>query len=76
MGIEVLQHPGEHPAAQKGRLVLVQHPEVRREPPLLPAVQQVDILPQEGGAEGVDGLDVRLVDQQELPLEVAVPGCR
>ena len=34
----------------------------------------MDIFPQQGGAEGVNGLDVRLVDQQELALEVAVPG--
>ena len=33
----------------------------------------MNVLPQQRGTEGVDGLDVRLVHQQHLPLETAVP---
>ena len=73
-GVKGLQHAAQHTAAQQGGLPLVQHTEVRRQPPLPLEVQQVDVLPQQGGAEGVDGLDVRLVDQQQLALEVAVTG--
>ena len=31
-------------------------------------------LPEEGSTEGIDGLDIRLVNQEELPLEMAVTG--
>ena len=72
--IKFLQHPGQHPAAEQVRLALVQHPEVRRQPSPLAEVQQVDVLPEEGGTEGIDGLDIRLVNQEELPLEMAVTG--
>ena len=72
--IERLQHPGQHPAAQQLRLALVQYPEVGGQPLSFPQVQQVDVLPQQGGTEGVDGLDVRLINQQQLPLQMAVTG--
>ena len=37
-------------------------------------VQQVAVLPEEGGTEGVDGGNLRLVDQGGLAAEVAVVG--
>ena len=73
-GVELLQHPRQDPPPQEGGLPLVQHPEVRRQPPVPAEVQQMDVLPDQGGTEGVDGLDVRLVDQRQLALEVPVPG--
>ena len=72
--IKFLQHPGQDTLPQQLRFPLVQHAEVRRQAPLVSQVQQMDVLSQQGGAEGVYGLDVRLVHQQQLPLEVAVSG--
>ena len=60
------------PAAEQFRLVLIQHPEVCRQAVGPLALQQVDVLPQQGRAEGVHGLDVRPVHPVELLLEVVV----
>ena len=60
----LLQHPGH----QHLGLPLVAQAEVRVQ------VQQVAALPQQGGAEGVDGGDLGLVDQGGLPPQVPVVG--
>ena len=60
----VLQHLGHHHMA----LPLVAQAEVRVQ------IQQVPALPEEGGAEGVDGGDLSLIDQGGLPAEVPVVG--
>ena len=76
-GGESLVKPGEGPvqtaAAEDKGLPLVQDPEVRGQGVLvlLPG-QEVGVLPEEGGAEGVHRLDVRLVDPEELAAEVGV----
>ena len=61
---QLLQHLGHEDAA----LPLVAQAEVRVQ------VQQVAALPKQGGAEGVDGGNLRLVDQGGLAAEVAVVG--
>ena len=73
-GVKILQHPAQHPLAQQGGLLLVQHPEIRGQAVLLHRRQQVDVLPQKPGAEGVHRFDVRLIHPQHLPPQVAVPG--
>ncbi len=72
-GIEALQHAGQNPLPQQLRFPLVQHTEIRCQSALLPQIQQVNILTQQSGTERINGLDVRLVHQQQLPLEMAVP---
>ncbi|CAN4049190.1 Chromate transporter, chromate ion transporter (CHR) family, partial [Dysosmobacter welbionis] len=72
--IEVLQRPGEHPLADQLGLVIVQHPEVWGQGPAVPLPgQEVGVLPQQRRAEGVHGLDVRLIHPQQLPPELLVP---
>ena len=56
------------PESQHPRLPLVAEAEVRLQ------VQQVAALPQELGAEGVDGGNLGLVDQGGLPPQMAVAG--
>ena len=58
----ILQHLGHHHMA----LPLVAQAEVRVQ------IQQVPALPKEGCTEGVNGGDLRLIDQGGLPAEVPV----
>ena len=74
--IKFLQHPGQHPLAQQLRLPLVQNPEIRRQSPLVSQIQQVDVFPQQGGTESINGFDIRLINQQLLTLEVPVSRLR
>ena len=60
----ILQHLGHHHMA----LPLVAQAEVRVQ------IQQVPALPKEGCTEGVNGGDLRLIDQGGLPAEVPVIG--
>ena len=74
ISVKFLQHPGQHPSAQEHCFTLIQHAEIRCQSPLSLQFQQMDILPQKSSTEGIDGLDIRLIDQQQLSLEMAVIG--
>ena len=74
VGVKILQYPVQHPPPQEHGLLFVQHPEIRGQAVLLHRGQQVHVLPQKSGAEGVHGFDVRLIHPQHLPPQVAVPG--
>ena len=63
----LLQHVLQHLGHEHLCLPLVAQPEVRVQ------VQPVALLPQEGGAEGVDGGDLGPVHQGGLPPQVPVP---
>ena len=76
IAVKFLQHPRQYPAAQQRGLVFIQYPEIRRQPPFPAEFQQVDVLSCQGCAEGVNGLDIRLIYQQQLPLQMTVAGTR
>ena len=71
-GVEILQGALQHPLLHHVGLLLVQHPEIRGQGVAVNGRQAVYILPQQGGAEGVHRLDVRLIDPEELAAEVGV----
>ena len=71
--VKVLQRGLQRPLPQQRRLTLVQHPEIRRQGIALPLLcQKMGVLPQQCRAEGVHGLDVRLIHPQKLAAEVSV----
>ena len=74
VGVKILQYPVQHPPPQQHGLLFVQHPEIRGQAVLLHRGQQVHVLAEQSGAEGVHGFDVRLIHPQHLPPQVAVPG--
>ena len=74
VGVKILQYPIQHPPPQQHGLLFVQHPEIRGQAVLLHRGQQVHVLAEQSGAEGVHGFDVRLIHPQHLPPQVAVPG--
>ena len=76
-GGQVLVKAGEHPvqdaAADQDGLAVIQDAEVRGQGVLvlLPG-QEVGVFPEEGGAEGVHGLNIRLVHPQQLAFQMSV----
>ena len=63
--IKGLQRPFQHPLAHQRRIALIQDPEIRCQRVLLVIFgQQVCVLPQQRGAEGVHRFDIRPVDPQ------------
>ena len=73
--IKLLQRPLQHTPPHQRRLVLIQHAEIRREGVGLAVFgKKVGIFPEKRGTKGVHGLDVRLIDPQELALEMFVGG--
>ena len=71
--VKPLQYPGQHALAQELCVIFVQHPKVRRQGIALSLLcQKMGVLPQQRRAEGVHGLDVRLIHPQKLAAEVSV----
>ena len=71
--VKPLQYPGQHALAQELCVIFVQHPEIRRQGIALSLLcQKMGVLPQQCRAEGVHGLDVRLIHPQKLAAEVSV----
>ena len=66
MLVGVLQHPLQGQLPQQPRLPVVHEAEIRVQ------VQLGAALPQEAGAEGVDGGNLRAVDEGGLPSQVGV----
>ena len=74
-GVKIVQCARQHALAQRLRIVLVQHAEVR--PQCVAArilAQQMAVLPQQRGAEGVHRLDVRAVNAQHLAAQMLIAG--
>ena len=65
--IPLFQHIVHGLEHQHSRLALVTEPEIGVQ------IQQVPALPEELGAERMDGRDLRLIDQRGLPPQMAVP---
>ena len=66
--VAFLQDLGEGFLQQDLGLVLVAHPEI------IVQIQTVTLLPEETGAEGVDGGNIRLVNQGSLTTQAGVLG--
>lgn len=70
--IKPVHDPVQHAAAQRSSLLLVQQAVIRCEAASVHRRQQMDVLPQQAAAEGVHGLDVRLIDPEQLAAQMVV----
>lgn len=67
VGVGLLQHPVQGLTPQQPRLAVLRHAEIRVQ------IQLRAALPEQPGAEGVNGGDLGAVNQRGLPLEMGVP---
>ena len=71
-GVEILQRPLQHTLLHHGGLLLVQHPEVRRQGMARHRRQTVHVFPQQRGAEGVHRFDIRLIHTEHLTAQMPI----
>ena len=74
MLIELLQHAVQHTVTKELCLLFIQHAEVGSEVAPTYRGQEIDILAEQGGAEGIHRLNIRLIDAVELAAQMLIVG--